>query len=171
MDPWFVVRMMLKHFGHPLSPLSSTKLVKQAFFSDAYPIAKVPEFEKRMPRYESYLWPMGQMWRLATGLNVVRNIIGWGSSERIALITGGNDRLIAGNLSQRAAGEFRVAFDDAVVKGEIEAKATEVVIEENGESTGLGVRYYIVQGAGHHLQNDLQREDGAAKLLEFYEQL
>jgi hypothetical protein len=51
-DPWFMVRMYFKHFGHPMSPLSSTKLVKQAFFCDAYPMEKVVEFEKRMPRME-----------------------------------------------------------------------------------------------------------------------
>lgn len=164
-------RMIFKHLGHPMSPLSSTKLVKQAFFSDAYPIEKVVDFEKRMPRHESYMWPMGQLFRMARGLNVLRNIIGWGSSERIAIFSASHDRLITPNLCQRTAKEYRLAFDQAVAKGLIKAKTTEVESTGKGENTGLGARYYVVQGAGHHLQNDFQREEGAVKLLEFYEQL
>jgi hypothetical protein len=171
MDPWFIFRMLFNHFGHPMSPLSSTKLVKQAFFCDDYPMDKVIEFEKRMPRNESYLWPMGQMWRMAEGLNVIRNIVGWGNTERIAIILANNDRLITPNLCQRTADEYREAFDNAVLGGDIIADFREVAVAPNGESVGQGVIVYVVPGAGHHLQNDLQSEVGAVKLLDFYEHL
>lgn len=41
-------------------------------------------------------------------------------------------------------------------------------VEKPGSSK---VQMEFVEGAGHHLQNDVQWEDGAAKLFQFYQKL
>lgn len=40
-----------------------------------------------------------------------------------------------------------------------------------GEDVKNGVRLAFVEGAGHHLQNDVTWEDGAEKLLNFYRKI
>jgi CO dehydrogenase/acetyl-CoA synthase beta subunit len=74
------------------------------------------------------------------------------------------------NVTEREAREAREAFVELVDAKKIEAMKDEAV---GNEISGYenGVRYYIVKRAGHHLQNDLQWEEGATQLLEFYDQL
>lgn len=160
-DPWMTIRMFFRHFGHPMSPLSSTRLVKQAFFCDDYPMDKVAAFERYMPRMESFAWPMGQNFRFGTFRNILQRIVGWGMGQRILVLAGEDDRLVDLSVAQREVQEARQAFVDLVDEKKIEAKKEEF----------SGVRSYVVKGAGHHMQNDLQWEDGAKALLEFYEQL
>lgn len=38
----------------------------------------------------------------------------------------------------------------------------------SSDDAGRAVQMELVEGAGHHLQNDVQWEDGASKLLSFY---
>jgi pimeloyl-ACP methyl ester carboxylesterase len=161
-DPWMMIRMLFLHFGHPMSPLSSTRLVKQAFFCDDFPLDKVVAFERYMPRMESFAWPMGQNFRFGTFRNVLQRIVGWGMGQRVLVLAGEKDRLVDLNVAQREVREAREAFVDLASCGKIEAKKEEV---------DSGVRFYVVKGAGHHMQNDLQWEDGARQLLDWYEQL
>jgi hypothetical protein len=161
-DPWFLPRMLLRHLGHPMSPLSSTRLVKQAFFSSAYPTYKVRDFERRMPAYESLAWPLGMSKPFAKPFNIVNRIAGWSRGrDHVFILAGQCDRLCAPDLMERLAVMYRQGVKE---------------LEEQGEMPGqmepsLGVRFDVVEGAGHHMQNDLQWEDGAKKVLDFYEQL
>ena len=153
--------MLFRHLGHPMSPLSSTRLVKQAFFCDQFPLEKVAQFERFMPRMESFAWPMGQNFRFGTFRNILQRITGWGMGQRLLVLAGERDRLVTLNVTEQEAREGRESFVDLVAEKKIEAKVDEY----------CGVRYHIVEGAGHHMQNDLQWEDGANKLLDFYNQL
>ncbi|KAF2838796.1 alpha/beta-hydrolase [Patellaria atrata CBS 101060] len=153
MDPWFVMRQWI-HFMHPNSPLSSRRLVKQAFFCDAYPDERVDEFAKEMSYYESYLWPIGMMFGSFVNVkNILQQIVGWGIGERVLILAAENDRLMSVEQMQRAADTYRTGVTDLVGTKKLETKRQ-------------GVRFGLVRGAGHHLQNDLQWEDGAEKFLD-----
>jgi hypothetical protein len=114
---------------------------------------------------------MGLLNRFANCSNVIKNVLGWGNTSRIAVIAGEFDKLVDPSLVRRTGDEYRIAFESSAAYGSIKAESTTVKELDNGESVGLGVRSYLVKGAGHHLQNDLQWQDGALKLLDFYSQL
>jgi hypothetical protein len=119
---------------------------------------------------QSFLWPMGMMTRFINCSNVIKHILGWGKTPRIAVIAGEFDRLVDPSIARRTADDYRTSFATtaSVTSGADLEKIAEL---GNGESVGLGVRSYVVQGAGHHFQNDLQWKDGASKLLDFYSDL
>jgi hypothetical protein len=168
------VRIQIISRSHTCSHANflSTALVKQAFFSPEYPTSKVVEFEKIMPKYESFLWPNGMMLPFVNFKNVLMRISGWGTgnSERVLVLAGEKDRLVSLDITQREAREYRDAL-----KGLVQAKMLEVTVdgvsEEGLESTGCGVQYRVVEGVGHHFQNDSMWEEGAEKLLRFYQHL
>ncbi|QDS73337.1 hypothetical protein FKW77_006648 [Venturia effusa] len=170
LDKWFLPRMLFKHFGHPMSPLSSTALVKQVFFSPEYPLSSVAQFESLMPRYESFLWPNGMLFRFVNFQNVLKRISGKGHGSRILILAGERDRLVSLDIAKREAEEYRSVFRELAKTNRLKAEVDDVV-EEEGESTGCGVQFRVVDGAGHHFMNDLMWEEGAEKLLDFYEQL
>lgn len=124
-----------------------------------------------MPRMESFAWPMRQNFRFGTFENILMRIRGWGTGQRVLVLAGEQDRLVSLNVTRREAQEAREAFVKLVDTNKIEEKIDEVVQEDALESVGHGVRYYVVKGAGHHLQNDLQWEVGVHQLVEFYDQL
>ncbi|KAH7370090.1 Alpha/Beta hydrolase protein [Rhexocercosporidium sp. MPI-PUGE-AT-0058] len=162
MDPWFVPRYYLRDFWHPRSPLSSTSLVHQAFFSPSYPVSEVRRFATLMPEYESMLWPLSMMFRFVDVGRVVRSITGWGKGGmRLLVIAGEKDRLMDVELMRQMAAEYRVAVESQ--PGEL------------GDGAGLAgeeqVGFEVVMGSGHHLQNDLYWEDCAGKILTLMEQL
>lgn len=154
LDKWFMPRMYFRHLGNPMSPLSSAFLVKQAFFSAKFPLEMVEAFMRNMPTYESFLWPLNLMFRVADPSKVLSNIKQVnqdGSNETLLVMAGEEDKLMSLDLMERQVAEYRSASE-----------------KEKGEST---VRYEVIKGAGHHLQNDLQWEDGADVLLDWYTQL
>ncbi|KAG4435379.1 hypothetical protein IFR05_009122 [Cadophora sp. M221] len=165
MDPWFVPRYYLRDFWHPRSPLSSTSLVHQAFFSPSYPVSKVKSFETLMPEYESMLWPLQMMFRFVDVGRVVRSITGWGKGGmRLLVVAGEKDRLMDVELMRQTAAEYRVAVE----KGWVElVEESEGGVVDGGEKVG----FEVVMGSGHHLQNDLYWEDCAGNILTFVEQL
>ncbi|KAF1810368.1 alpha/beta-hydrolase [Eremomyces bilateralis CBS 781.70] len=77
-DPWMYVRMLF-HLGHPMSLLSSTRLVKRAFSCDDFPMERVAEFEAQMPASESMLWPWGMALPFLKTANVLTRITRWGT--------------------------------------------------------------------------------------------
>ncbi|EON60926.1 hypothetical protein W97_00136 [Coniosporium apollinis CBS 100218] len=172
LDPWFSLRMLL-HGWHPKSPLSSTALVKRVFFCNEMPESRVQEFEKQMSMYESFWWPVGMMYHFASATAVMSSIVGWGAGkgERLLVLAGEKDVLMTKDVMEKLAEFYRGGFEELVRGKKIEAEAEEVRVKKGGRSRGLGVRLATVEGAGHHLQNDLQWEDGAEQVLEFYRQL
>ncbi|KAI5458565.1 Alpha/Beta hydrolase protein [Mariannaea sp. PMI_226] len=144
LDPWFMVRLML-HAFHPNSPLSHPILTHRAFFGDRFPMSAVMPFQRRMNRYESYGWPFSMMRPFATASSVLRHIHSEASSGYKVLVMAGSQ--------------------DALMTPQVTRETTEFYRAEAGAER---VRMESVEGAGHHLQNDVQWEDGAAKLLDFY---
>lgn len=175
-DPLFTLRMML-HGWHPNSPLSHPALIKNIFFSDAVSDAYVLEFQKNSNRYESFLWPFSMM---KTFVNTDRllNQLGscdWWDSQRILILGGGGDKIMTVPIMHQLASAYRQSVLRLVGKKKLDLSEDESVEPLAGEGgmddAGQGVRFCVVPQAGHHLQNDLQWEIGARKVLEFYEQL
>lgn len=162
---------MIWHGWHPISPLSSTALIKQAFFCDKFPESQVKKFEQHIVPYESFLWPLGMNLPFVNVRRMIQGIMGWGVGERILILVGGGDRLTSKDIKSRLATEHRSTFASLVREKKIEAKVEEVRSLGGEDTAGEGVRFAVVPEAGHHLQNDLQWELGAQKLLDFYNQL
>ncbi|KAF4564538.1 hypothetical protein EYR40_010704 [Pleurotus pulmonarius] len=167
MDPWFSLRMW-GHFLHPNSPLSSTGLVKRAFFCDAKPDSEVDAFAQKMSYYESFLWPLGMMLgRLVDVRNVVKRISGWESRGcSLMVLAAEKDRLMSIKQMKGAAEHYRGGLMDL-----IRTKKLDSVESGDPEGDVSGVRFRVVAGAGHHLQNDIQWHEGACEVVGFYEQL
>lgn len=167
MDLWFTLRMW-KHFLHPNSPLSNTYLVKRAFFCDSKPDSEVDAFAKNMSHYESFLWPLGMMLgRLVDVRNVVKRISGWKPrSCRIMILAAEKDRLMSIKQMRGAAEHYRGGVVDLIKAKKLDSESSGLLGDD-----ASGIRFRVVAGAGHHLQNDLQWHDGAREVVEFYEQL
>lgn len=171
LDPWFGVRM-LWHLWHPKSPLASTALVKAAFFCERMPMARVQEFEKVMAPYESYMWPLEMMRPDFVNVkNVLGSIKDWSYGERVLVMAGGEDKLMGVRLMQQMASRYRAGYSQLVAETKIDVEREDGGDGSESIDAGQGVRFCVVAGAGHHLQNDVQWEDGAVKLRDFYEQL
>ena len=182
--PFFLLRGIL-HLQHPRSPLSSTRLVRRAFFSPSFPDSEVRNFEQWMSHYESLAWPIGMMRRFTSIESTLRHVSGWRSgSDRVVVIAGGKDRLMSVKLMRRIVVEYhdgagRMALTgvdnqssaEEVTKPEYVADDVELDDGQDVVSRGNGVRFCAVGGAGHHLMNDLQLERGAEMLVEFLKQL
>lgn len=164
MDPYFGLRMYFRDFGHPRSPLSSTTLVHRAFFCPDFPTANVKTFELNIPEYESILWPLGMMFSFVNVRNVLGNLIGWGSvlKQRVLVIAGSKDTLMGVVLMRRMAERYRKEF--------AALKHSRVAQPDTKDDPGA-VGFTIIEGSGHHIQNDLQWEDSASQILAFVQQL
>lgn len=168
-DPFFPLRMYLLHFGHPRSPLSSTRLVKQAFFCDECPDERVREFEtQEMAPYESMAWPLAALGRFADPEKIVRAIglstpSGRGSEEdlrpRVLLIAGEKDIPIKLEVMAKLVRLLRAAV--RLVLGSTENEG------DSHEGIKDGVEFRVVQGSGHQLMNDIYWERCAEKVLGF----
>ncbi|KAI1813624.1 alpha/beta-hydrolase [Poronia punctata] len=174
LDPWFTIRMFF-HGWHPNSPLSHPFLVKQAFFSNECPADKLVEFQSRLSRYESFLWPLGMFLRFVDPKRLMCNITGWGKSPRVLVMVGTEDKLMTREVTERTAEIYRAAFSELVSEKKLEVEDGDVQCLGKGcsvkDDVGHGVELAWVQGAGHHLQNDMNWEIGAEKLLEFVRRL
>ena len=171
LDPFYPLRMYLFHFGHPRSPLSSTRLVKQAFFCDECPDERVREFEtQEMAPYESMAWPLATFGTFADPEKIVRavgltNSSGRESTEglepRVLVVAGGKDVLIRPGVMAKLVGLLRSAvrlvFGSATDKG------------DHQEGVRNGVEFRVIQGSGHHLMGDIYWEECAEKILRFLE--
>ncbi|KAK8094931.1 Arylesterase [Apiospora hydei] len=173
-DPWFAIRMIF-HGWHSNSPLSHPFLTRRAFFSEEYPEKDLLEFQRHLNRYESFWWPIGMMAPFVNARKLLGNILGWGGrSDRILIMSGTGDKLMTRDVQIEAAETYRSAVSDMVREKKLEADSAPVRrLEGEGgqDDSGQGVRLAWVPGAGHHVQNDVQWEVGAAKLLAWLRQL
>ena len=166
---------MVFHGWHPNSPLLHPLLTKRVFFSNGISESYLLEFQRRICPYESFLWPLGMMRRFTDAEVIAQQISGWGSGQRILVMSGTEDKLMTVPVMQKLAAFFR----DAVTRLAQGRKNDAVVVEQSESLEGeggldtvdRGVRYCLVPGAGHHLQNDVMWEVGARKLAAFYDQL
>ncbi|TGJ82889.1 hypothetical protein E0Z10_g5882 [Xylaria hypoxylon] len=173
LDPWFTIRMIF-HGWHPNSPLSHPSLTKQVFFSKSYPEDKLADFQSHLNRYESFLWPLGMIYRFVDPKKVLRNITGWGASNRLLIMAGTEEKLMTKSVQEKAAETYRTAFSELIRETKLEAQDDSVypLPGEGGmDNAGHGVELAWVPGAGHHLQNDTTWKIGAEKLLAFLHRL
>ena len=177
LDPWFSLRMLF-HGWHPNSPLSHPALTRRAFFSDAVSDSYVARFQMHINAYESFLWPLGMMAPFANAATIVRRVAGWGQGggQRILVLAGGRDRLMTVDIMEKLAGFYRQPLRLLIRDKKLDAVDGPVEDGENSSKRGVdtngdGVRFCVVPSAGHHMQNDVEWEVGAEKLLAFYRQL
>lgn len=172
-DPWFTIRMIF-HGWHSNSPLSHPFLVRRAFFGPGYPDDKLADFQRHMNRYESFLWPLGMLFRFTDPKKILRQITGWGTSNRVLIMAGTEEKLMTRPVQEKTADTYRTAFSELVRETKLQAKDDPVHAlpgEGDLDTAGHGVDLAWVPGAGHHLQNDITWELGAAKLLAFLHRL
>ncbi|KAF8603364.1 alpha/beta-hydrolase [Ceratobasidium sp. AG-I] len=184
LDPWFPIRL-LKHFYHPRSPLSSTRLVHQAFFSPTYPIEKVRTFESAMPPYESLSWPIGMMFPFVSCARVLMNLFASFPSplplftpkpSPLLVIAGQQDTLMGVPLMRRMAHMY-AATNVGIGAGvrdvsKIQHYLTSGVQDESdkeGEAEEGAVWFAEITapGAGHNLMKDDGWERCVGVLKEF----
>jgi pimeloyl-ACP methyl ester carboxylesterase len=187
-DPLFPVRMWL-HLGHPASPLSSTRLVRSAFFGPQIDSSKVVDFMRWMAPYESMGWPIsqfGSFWLWLQGRNewldidkIVKNINApdQSSAERVLILVGDEDMMFNERMYFRQAEDYRRGFERLVQVKKID-KSSELVSLEPAQPDNLkvfessgGVALKVALHAGHHFQNDVQSAIGAQALQEFIARL
>jgi pimeloyl-ACP methyl ester carboxylesterase len=191
-DPWLLLRNLCSG-GHPTSPLSQPSLVDRAFFGPHYPKAKedgwakVKEFMQWMPGYESMAWAMalnGSFWKWICGRNewldvsqVLASINHWEQpGDRICIMVGSHDRLTDPSMAERSFKEYADAVatlqrDKKLDILERETASDEKPIEGIQKTAANRVRLLVVQGAGHHTQNDIQCNVAAEACLRWIEQL
>jgi pimeloyl-ACP methyl ester carboxylesterase len=165
-DPLFMLRLILQGY-HPNSPLSHPALTKQAFFSEEVLDSYVEAFQRRLAPFESFLWPFGMMYPFATPTGVLASVLGSSKGLKVLVMGGEKDIMTSPAVMRKLASRFREAVEGkGSQKGEKKSEE-----EKSMDATRAGVRCAILEGAGHHLQNDAQWKGGARKLLEFYEQV
>ncbi|KAK3680463.1 Alpha/Beta hydrolase protein [Podospora appendiculata] len=173
LDPWFTLRMIL-HGWHPNSPLSHPALTRRVFFSEQPSDAYVESFQKRVSPYESFLWPLGMSYPFTNPQKLLQQITGSEAGQKVLVLWDGPDKIMTLPVMERLAAFYREAYHRLVGKKKLDVGDSEIKAiagEGDQDTAGRGVRLCIVPGAGHHLQNDVQWEAGAQKLLEFCEQL
>ena len=182
-DPWFPMRSWL-HLQHPTSPLSSVSLVHGAFFGSRYPRSRVPEFMRWMPAYESMRWPMGMTgnfgdwWRGRCTWLEPRSILksiarppNERNLDRVCIVVGSEDMMMDLGMCRRQAAEYREANSEAERETEPLSvsyrRGNDEMIDGVRIEKNQGVRLVVVEGAGHHSQNDVQCESGAEALRQW----
>ncbi|KAH8830747.1 Alpha/Beta hydrolase protein [Flagelloscypha sp. PMI_526] len=111
LDRW--ISTGLFHLNHSRSPLSSTRLVRNAFFTRAKPDNEVKDFEQYLSECESMWWPIAYMNRYTKVENILSRIAGWGSlvrgnvSQRILVVAGTEDKLMGVTLMEQMVSEYR----------------------------------------------------------------
>ncbi|KAK3392442.1 Alpha/Beta hydrolase protein [Sordaria brevicollis] len=176
LDPLFTIRLLL-HAWHPNSPLSTPPLVRRVFFSEQLPESYLLRFMSFMNRYESFLWPLGMGWRFVDPERILLAISGWGDDTsrqgqgRVLVIAGEEDKIMTQDIMQRLANWYRGAYKRLVEGEKIDGVVNDAEDGTEGQEDGMGVRYAVVPGAGHHCQNDVDWEVGANKVMGFYQGL
>jgi hypothetical protein len=132
---------------------------------------RVRAFEKLLPPYESFIWPIQMMVSFVNIKSVVQNITGWGSSERIMVLAGQDDAITTKKIMYQMVNVYRAAVKSLVKDKKLEVECDESTGTEDKDNHGEGVNYAVVPFAGHHMQNDVNWEYGAKKVLAFYEKL
>jgi pimeloyl-ACP methyl ester carboxylesterase len=111
---------------------------------------------------------------------VERSIVGLGGSkpdsERILILVGELDVFMDVRTMHRLAKRYREAVRHSIGENEEGRVSSFEGHEVDGEQAymedrGDGVRMVVVKGAGHHVQNDLQWEVGAQRVVDFLQQL
>lgn len=151
-------------------------------------MSDVPEFMRWMSPFECMGWPIGQMgrfgawWRGSSRWLEVKDILrsisafsyGQGN-DSVCVMSGSEDVLMDVPMCTSQMAELRDGLRQLRDVKKLDAFANEGIssvkpIDGTTQDSSDGVRLVVVQGAGHHLQNDIQRDIGAEALLQFVRQ-
>ncbi|KAF1965283.1 alpha/beta-hydrolase [Bimuria novae-zelandiae CBS 107.79] len=168
---------------HPRYVLATVPQIHEAFFTAETPIAHVQRFASLLSAYESMLWPVQALFAFVTGPDVLSSITGWGRpsratessqkedassepSERLLVLAAEKDVLCTPSVLEDAAQRYSLAYKNMVSSGEIKG-----VVSTQREIRDNGVRFRVVKGLAHHLQNHEEWEKGADEVRRWLEQL
>jgi len=169
-------------FFHSKYLMVTTKQVHNAFFTSWTPTPVVESLQRLLSPYESMLWPMQGLFKFVTGPDVLSSITGWtirsstpetqsdetsGVNQNLLVLAAEHDVLCTPPILRDAADRYRAAFAQMVELGKIDGVKTR---DLKGDEEG-GVRFRVVKGVGHHMQNHVEWERGAEEILEWAEQL
>lgn len=165
LDPCFHLQMYTVDRLHPRSPLGTPSLVQRILFGDVVPMHSIiNDFMPKMAEFEvlpfssfrfklagshaqRLAWPFQMIFKsFASCRRILANMRG----GHVLIIAGSQDKSLGPIISNRTAGEAGEAAPEPPIVGE-------------GPTCG----YRIVNGAGHHLQNDVQRDEGARYVLDW----
>lgn len=89
----------------------------------------------------------------------------------LCVMVASEDMMIDKKIYERQVAELRDGVRQLQETGVVDGKKDEVEGTEGATvESKSGVRLVVVKGAGHHLQNDLQRDVGAEALMGFARQ-
>lgn len=146
-----------------------------------------------MPAYECMRWALGMFgsfWGWLKGRprwldagDIVRNLSSVNGGERrtqICIMVGSEDMMIDVDMCRLQAAEYREALepgssgsrkDQTSLSASHKHRSMGTDVERLRMEDAGGVRLVVVEGAGHHSQNDVQRDQGAQALRLFLEQV
>lgn len=161
------------------SLLPTTTHVRRAWFSPEYPSDKLQEVMKYMPEIETFFCGIELCFPFASCRHIVQNLLGWSAdkleSQKILVISGSADKLMDPSTMRQLSKCYRDAIQyvmperaSPVIDTAGDEDNTGKLFEEN---QGSGIRMVVVNGAGHHIQNDIQWEIGAERVADFLQQL
>lgn len=163
-DPFFFLRMNM-HFGHPRSPLASTKLVRGAFFSEKMPEQEIKEFEKSMANYESFIWPSQMMFGRYVDVD---DVFARMTKKNVLIMAADGDRLMGVQGQRQAAREYANVLraedmeEKFVNAHDVRIEAVGTIagkVKEGGKHGSLQLN--LIRGSGHHVMNDVNRDEAA----------
>ncbi|KAF2204404.1 alpha/beta-hydrolase [Delitschia confertaspora ATCC 74209] len=183
---------------HPRYPLATPHMIKAAFFSSQMPISEVRHFDRLLSPYESLLWPIQMIPPVATGIDILRGITGWGwqTGKLSSSSAASSENNFVGNrdVGDRPKSAQKSEFNEYLfilaaerdvlchppilysMMQKYQGALADFVQEDSalpaknggGSSCGDGgVRFRIVPGVAHHLQNDVEWQRGAQEILEW----
>lgn len=165
---------------HPRYILATTQQVHDAFFSPLTPTSVVKQLERLLSPYESMLWPMQALFRFVTGPDVICSI-DWtarrsagresGVRPHFLILAGELDVLCTPTILNDAAVRYRDAFRQCVKVGKLDGVSEEDLHDGSDKEEEDGVRFRVVKGLGHHLQNHVEWERGAEEILMWAKEL
>jgi pimeloyl-ACP methyl ester carboxylesterase len=161
---------------HPRYPLATTSAVKSSFFSPGMPLSRVSVFERLLAPYESLRWPLQMLPPVGKAVNILRSITGWrtgavkesdGSrpghtlvNDCLFVLAAEHDVLCRPPILRAMAQKYRQGLADLIAPADPEIQA-ELTDPDADPKDWEGVRFRIVKGVAHHMQNEVEWERGA----------
>lgn len=170
---------MLYRLCHPRYILANTSQVKGSFFTPDTPWADVQHLERLLSPYESFAWPLQGLFPFVNAQNVIASITGWRrrsdlmsgtttssttstEGSRFLVIAGEHDVLCTPVVLEDAANRYRKAFQQVLERGKLD--------EARNAARDDGVRFMVIPGVAHHIQNHAEWQRGADEILNWLQQ-
>lgn len=165
--------------------LATTKQVRDPFFTASTPTSVVEALERLLSPYESMCWPMQALLPIVTGPDVIQSIIGWklrqstqgatpkpSIAPRLLVVAAELDVLCTQPVLRNAAKRYRAAFLASLRLNKLDGVSEHAVhLGHDDSEEANGVRFEIVKGVAHHVQNHVEWEKGAKVVLDWVQEL